>query len=186
MNNFSKLLTAVIAIIIISLAIFCATGHAKENSALEKKYVFDLNNTKCPVLGKEARKEIYAVHKNNIYHFCCESCVTKFKKNPAKFVKAVKPDSLGERIKYEIAGNENCPVMGNPINKDISAIKDGKLYYFCCPECIEKFVNEDQAQTQTVYSKENNLNEINERLINNSATENSHKNQDGAEGGGCH
>jgi len=32
-----------------------------------------------------------------------------------------------------------CPIMGNPINKDIFTEYKGKKVYFCCPECKEKF-----------------------------------------------
>jgi Cu(I)/Ag(I) efflux system membrane fusion protein len=32
-----------------------------------------------------------------------------------------------------------CPVMGNPINKDVFVEYQGKKVYFCCPGCIEPF-----------------------------------------------
>jgi YHS domain-containing protein len=32
-----------------------------------------------------------------------------------------------------------CPVMGNPINKDVFVEYKGKKVYFCCPGCDEKF-----------------------------------------------
>ncbi|MEJ2701835.1 MAG: YHS domain-containing protein [Sedimentisphaerales bacterium] len=32
-----------------------------------------------------------------------------------------------------------CPVMGNPINKDVFVEYKGKKVYFCCPDCVEKF-----------------------------------------------
>jgi YHS domain-containing protein len=32
-----------------------------------------------------------------------------------------------------------CPVMGNPINKDVFVEYRGKKVYFCCPGCDEKF-----------------------------------------------
>lgn len=32
-----------------------------------------------------------------------------------------------------------CPVMGNPINKDVYVEYEGKKVYFCCPGCDEKF-----------------------------------------------
>jgi len=37
-----------------------------------------------------------------------------------------------------------CPVMGNPINKDIFIEYEGKKVYFCCPDCIEKFKAEPE------------------------------------------
>ncbi|MHC4760307.1 MAG: YHS domain-containing protein [Planctomycetota bacterium] len=32
-----------------------------------------------------------------------------------------------------------CPVMGNPINKEVFIEYKGKKVYFCCPGCDEKF-----------------------------------------------
>ena len=32
-----------------------------------------------------------------------------------------------------------CPVMGNPINKDISVEYQGKTVYFCCAACVDQF-----------------------------------------------
>jgi len=37
------------------------------------------------------------------------------------------------------AEQATCPIMGNPINKDIFTEYKGKKVYFCCPECKEKF-----------------------------------------------
>jgi YHS domain-containing protein len=37
-----------------------------------------------------------------------------------------------------------CPVMGNPINKDIFIEYKGKKVYFCCPGCEEKFKAEPE------------------------------------------
>jgi YHS domain-containing protein len=32
-----------------------------------------------------------------------------------------------------------CPVLGNPINKDVYADYEGKRVYFCCTECLKEF-----------------------------------------------
>ncbi len=37
-----------------------------------------------------------------------------------------------------------CPVMGEPINKDIFVEYKGKRVYFCCPGCEEKFLAEPE------------------------------------------
>lgn len=34
---------------------------------------------------------------------------------------------------------ENCPMLGGPINKKIYADHKGKRVYFCCPMCISEF-----------------------------------------------
>jgi len=58
------------------------------------------------------------------YTFCCEGCVTKFKKEPMDY------------IKEEI----NCPVMGEKIeSKDVFVMHEGTKYYLCCKSCLKKF-----------------------------------------------
>jgi YHS domain-containing protein len=37
-----------------------------------------------------------------------------------------------------------CPVMGNPINKDIFVEYQGKKVYFCCKACPEVFLADPQ------------------------------------------
>jgi YHS domain-containing protein len=37
-----------------------------------------------------------------------------------------------------------CPVMGNPINKDIFVEYKGKKVYFCCSDCKAKFLAEPE------------------------------------------
>ncbi len=45
-----------------------------------------------------------------------------------------------EATKAAAAGEQTiCPVMGNPINKDIFVEYKGKKVYFCCPDCKAKF-----------------------------------------------
>jgi YHS domain-containing protein len=34
---------------------------------------------------------------------------------------------------------ELCPVMNNPISKEVFVEYKGKKVYFCCPGCIETF-----------------------------------------------
>jgi len=46
-----------------------------------------------------------------------------------------------ESAKEAVATTEQtvCPVMGNPINKDIYVEYQGKKVYFCCPACKPQF-----------------------------------------------
>ncbi len=46
-----------------------------------------------------------------------------------------------------------CPIMGNPINKEVFADHDGKRVYFCCAGCIDKF-NADAAAFITKMEKD--------------------------------
>lgn len=38
-----------------------------------------------------------------------------------------------------------CPVMGNPINKNIYIDYNGKRVYFCCPPCPSNFMKYPEA-----------------------------------------
>ena len=42
-----------------------------------------------------------------------------------------------------------CPVMGNPIDKNIFVEYQGKKVYFCCKDCVAKF----QAEPEKYLSK---------------------------------
>ncbi len=49
----------------------------------------------------------------------------------------------GAEKAMEAVGEQTiCPVMGNPINKDIFVEYKGKKVYFCCPGC-DKIFKED-------------------------------------------
>jgi YHS domain-containing protein len=55
---------------------------------------------------------------------------------------AKKADQADEDTKLK--DQETCPVMGNPINKDVYVDHEGKRIYFCCPGCDSKFKAEPQ------------------------------------------
>jgi len=38
-----------------------------------------------------------------------------------------------------------CPVMGNPVNKNIYVDYNGKRVYFCCPPCPSNFMRYPDA-----------------------------------------
>ncbi|MFO7890047.1 MAG: YHS domain-containing protein [bacterium] len=44
-----------------------------------------------------------------------------------------------EDVKTAEENQENCPVMGNKINKEIYTDYQGKRVYFCCSGCVETF-----------------------------------------------
>jgi YHS domain-containing protein len=46
--------------------------------------------TKCPVLGGNIDKNIYADYKGHRYYFCCKGCDAEFKKNPEKYIEKMK------------------------------------------------------------------------------------------------
>ena len=46
----------------------------------------------CPVSGEEVDPDVTYVHEGKTYTFCCKRCVSKFKKEPAKYLKAEADD----------------------------------------------------------------------------------------------
>jgi len=66
------------------------------------------------------------------YYFCMEGCLEKFKRDPEKY--AQKAEEM-----------VTCPVSGKEVKKSEAAGSheyNGKTYYFCCPNCKEKFVKD--------------------------------------------
>ncbi len=94
-----------------------------------------------PACGMKIKKsDAKATYEYNgkTYYFCMESCLEKFKKDPEKY--AQKAEEM-----------VTCPVSGKEIKKSDAADSheyNGKTYYFCCPNCKEKFVQDPEKYTQ--------------------------------------
>ena len=143
-----KIFALVTLSFILLAAALSVTAYSKDKpaDAAKKQFLIDVGNTKCPVMGGDVQKDIYCIHEGKIYHFCCPACVPEFRKDPAKFIAKVKPAEEKDQIKIEIAGNDLCPITGEAIDKNITAIKDGKLYYFCRKDCAAKFLKNDSGK----------------------------------------
>jgi len=50
--------------------------------------------TKCPVLGGNIDKNIYADYKGYRIYFCCKGCDEEFKKNPEKYLEKMKAEGI--------------------------------------------------------------------------------------------
>ena len=59
----------------------------------------------------------------------------------AQETKSVSVKSETETKKPTEVGNEYCPVMGEKIakGKEVKYAYKGKIYNFCCPDCIKQF-----------------------------------------------
>ena len=47
----------------------------------------EVKQTVCPVMGNEINKEVYADYNGKRVYFCCQGCLSTFKKNPEKYMK---------------------------------------------------------------------------------------------------
>ncbi len=92
----------------------------------------------CPVSGEkiEINKDTPRLKYNDkTYYFCCTKCLEQFKKETDKYLKGSDENSL-------IGNKLICPVMKTEfvLKADSPKIEyKGKSYYFCCPDCVEKF-----------------------------------------------
>jgi len=118
---------------------FCCDGCREAFIKDPEKYAHnDADNTVMdPVCGMKVKKsEAKATYEYNgkTYYFCMEECLEKFKKDPEKYA-----NTAEEMV--------TCPVSGEKIKKSEAAGKyeyKGKTYYFCCPNCQEKFVKDPE------------------------------------------
>ena len=140
-----KITVFVSFLLVVSLIAFNFAVYAedKKTDKAEKQFVIDLKNAKCPVMGGDALEGLYTIHEGKMYHFCCNGCPAEFKKDPAKYIAKVVPVAEKDQAKIEVVGNKECPVTGEAVDKNITAVKDGKLYYFCCNDCVKKFSKDD-------------------------------------------
>lgn len=90
-------------------------------------------NKKCPVSGEAVDAEVTSKH-TVVVGFCCEKCQAGFQKEPTaeKFAKGLK-DALGKPV------NTVCPVSGEDIDTEKTAVHEGKTIAFCCDKCLAKF-----------------------------------------------
>ena len=49
---------------------------------------------KCPVMGGTINKDVYADYEGKRVYFCCEACISTFKKDPAKYVKKLEAEGV--------------------------------------------------------------------------------------------
>jgi len=120
--------------------------------------------TTCPVSGdKLENKDNKAVFFGRTVYFCCADCLAEAKKNPAAYIKRTHKEQLlaiknaapaeghghhamaasqdatkGEK-KFLGKGDgiETCPVMGEPVNKNLKYEVNGRVFYVCCEGCAE-------------------------------------------------
>ena len=58
----------------------------------------------------------------------------------------------------EVLNNANCPVQGNPVDGKTFTIYGGKVYGFCCPDCISKFKSDPEQYISTMSNEKSETN----------------------------
>ncbi len=97
---------------------------------------------RCPVMGGKINFLVSTETDEGPVYFCCASCISKYKAEPAVFADKVKAqrEVLADRPKVQTV----CPVSGKPVDSDVSTEHDGEKVYFCCKGCIAKYQAEPQ------------------------------------------
>jgi YHS domain-containing protein len=123
--------------------------------------------TTCPVMGGAIDKKLYVDYQGKRIYMCCPGCKDAIAKDPEKYIK--KLASMGQTVEIidsafakqssaaaptktpakqtattKLIPQKTCPVMGNPIDKNIYADYQGKRVYFYCAMCPPKFKKEPE------------------------------------------
>ena len=61
---------------------------------LSTAWAADKPQTNCPVMGGKINKDIYSDYEGKRVYFCCESCISPFKKDPAKYIKQLEDEGV--------------------------------------------------------------------------------------------
>lgn len=125
-------------VFIVALATLLTGSMAGYVSARTGSSSEGVTNKTCPLMG-EATKAKYRVEYNGQYvYFCCKACVEAFNSDPEAAIAKMSAED-----KAAIQKNDACPISNEKIEKfDVKSEYDGKLVYFCCPDCKAKFDKE--------------------------------------------
>jgi|GEM_PF-1870677 len=108
--------------------------------AKEALHIVAYNNSRCPVTGQPTDQRIVTVHDNIVYKFNSTDARAAFEKEPATYLS--KLPNNGQIIDM---GNEFCPVAGDPVDKKLSVIVEGKRIYVGCDGCKTKLLKDPQT-----------------------------------------
>src|SRR5690348_18462029 len=92
-------------------------------------------------VGPERAAGTYAYNGQN-YYFCSQRCLTKFKEDPEKFLRATQGHAHHESS-VENALTATDPVCGMKVDPARAPGKQRhgeEIYYFCSRRCMVKFI----------------------------------------------
>lgn len=97
-----------------------------------------VTNKSCPLMGEATKEKFRVEYKGQYVYFCCKACIDEFNADPEAAVAKMSAED-----KAAIQKNDACPISNEKIEKfDVKSEYDGKLVYFCCPDCKAKFDKE--------------------------------------------
>jgi P-type Cu+ transporter len=108
----------------------------------------------CGMTVNPSSAKAHAEHAGKIYYFCSRHCVTKFRQDPAKYISQPATSAGSSLVTIgasKFAGaapaaapiaKQKDPVCGMDVDPTTARHRfeySGKIYYFCCGGCLEKF-----------------------------------------------
>jgi YHS domain-containing protein len=108
----------------------------------------------CNMKMKVSKNTPALDYQGKAYYFCSVGEKESFSKQPDKYISSEKSgnkslDYIEHKITAEELGKKaTCSVTKESftISKNTPAIEfNGEIYYFCCPGCIEKFINSQKG-----------------------------------------
>ena len=100
--------------------------------------------THCPIMGGEINKEVFTDYNGMRIYFCCGGCDGTFMEDPEKYLSQMRAGGVEPEKLVTEKPQALCPVMGNPINKDIFVDHNGMRIYFCCGGCDGTFMEDPE------------------------------------------
>jgi Cu+-exporting ATPase len=104
-----------------------------------------------PICGMEVeptKAEGKHEYNGQVYYFCSQHCLGKFKENPATYVKASQTQAGGKEYSSKRSAFVIDPVCGMTVDPARAAGKQKhgtETYYFCSRRCMVKFIADPEA-----------------------------------------
>jgi len=91
----------------------------------------------CPVMDEPVDPSLWIPTDEGPVLFCCGKCVGKYKESPERYAEATAKmrEALAKMPKVQV----NCPLSGDPVDRDVSVDHNGEKVYFCCGNCKARF-----------------------------------------------
>lgn len=98
---------------------------------------------KCPVMGETINFSVKTMTDDGPVYFCCDMCIPKFKKDPAKYAEklAAQRTALEKLDRVQVS----CPVDGKSVDGKLTAEVGGHSIAFCSKHCQAKYTEHPGA-----------------------------------------
>jgi YHS domain-containing protein len=104
------------------------------------KIKIQITDTKQGVRVTETSADPYTVTLLHAHADAVSGFVTEGPAGMAKRHELPQPKAVGKRDRPQFLGKgdgvRTCPVTGEPVDKNVKAVIDGRTVYFCCASCI--------------------------------------------------